>query len=187
MQYCVSDSQAQKTDLPIPTMTHDVSQPPAGNSPAKPRLTPPRTTAHLQWQLQYVRGEVEGPPIGKLIGLAPTHAEVGLSVIEMQAEPRHANPMGTLHGGVICDLADLAMGTAMSTTLEDDESFTTLDLTTKFFKPVWNARLKAIATVTRRSRSLGFVECDVLDETGSLVAKVFSSCMVLRGELAKGR
>jgi uncharacterized protein (TIGR00369 family) len=95
--------------------------------------------------------------------------------------------MGTLHGGVICDIADLAMGTAMSTTLEDEESFTTLDLTSKFFKPVWNSRLRAIATVTRRSRSLGFVECEVLDETDSLVAKVFSSCMVLRGEQAKGR
>lgn len=159
----------------------------ADSTPAKPRLTPPRTTAHLQWQLQFIRGEVEAPPIAKLLGLVPTHAEVGLSIIEMQAEARHANPMGTLHGGVICDLADLAMGTSMSTTLEDDESFTTLDLTTKFFKPVWNSRLKAIATVTRRSRSLGFVECEVLDETGSLVAKVFSSCMVLRGDQAKGR
>jgi uncharacterized protein (TIGR00369 family) len=171
----------------IPAMTHEASPSPAGNAPGKPRVTPPRTTAHLEWQLQYIRGEVEGPPIAKLIGLTPTYAEVGLSIIEMLAESRHANPMGTLHGGVICDIADLAMGTAMSTTLEDDESFTTLDLTTKFFKPVWNSRLKAIAMVTRRSRSLGFVECEVLDESGSLVAKVFSSCMVLRGDQAKGR
>jgi uncharacterized protein (TIGR00369 family) len=79
------------------------------------------------------------------------------------------------------------MGTAMATTLEDDESFTTLDLTVKFFKPIWNARLRATAHVVKRTRTLGLVECEVEDEQGSLVAKVFSTCMVLRGQEAKGR
>jgi uncharacterized protein (TIGR00369 family) len=79
------------------------------------------------------------------------------------------------------------MGTAMATTLEDDESFTTLDLTVKFFKPIWNARLRATAHVVKRTRTLGLVECEVEDEKGSLVAKVFSTCMVLRGQEARGR
>jgi uncharacterized protein (TIGR00369 family) len=79
------------------------------------------------------------------------------------------------------------MGTAMATTLEDDESFTTLDLTVKFFKPIWNARLRATAHVVKRTRTLGLIECEVEVEQGSLVAKVFSTCMVLRGQEAKGR
>jgi uncharacterized protein (TIGR00369 family) len=95
--------------------------------------------------------------------------------------------MGTLHGGVVCDLADIAMGTAMASTLEEDESFTTLDLTAKYFKPIREARVTALARVTKRTRTLGLVECEVSDEAGSLVAKVFSTCMVLRGEQAKGR
>jgi uncharacterized protein (TIGR00369 family) len=95
--------------------------------------------------------------------------------------------MGTLHGGVICDVADAAMGIAFATTLEDDESFTTLDLTTKFFKPIWNARITASAQVVKRTRTLGLIECEVTDEAGSLVAKVYSSCMVLRGKDAQGR
>jgi acyl-coenzyme A thioesterase PaaI-like protein len=41
--------------------------------------------------------------------------------------------------------------------------------------------------VTKRTRNLGLIECEVTDETGSLVAKVFSTCMVLRGEQAIGR
>jgi uncharacterized protein (TIGR00369 family) len=56
------------------------------------------------------------------------HIELGRSIMEMNVDDRHANPMGTLHGGVICDLSDAAKGTAFATTLEDDESFTTLDL-----------------------------------------------------------
>ncbi len=57
----------------------------------------------------------------------------------------------------------------------------------KYFKPIWNARLRATAQVTKRTRSLGLIECEITDESGSLVAKVFSECMVLRGEGAKGR
>ncbi len=105
----------------------------------------------------------------------------------MVAGPEHANPMGTLHGGVICDLADAAMGTAMATSLEVDETFTTLDLTAKFFKPVWSSRLRASSRLTKRTRTLGFIECAVYDDKESLVAKVFSSCMVLRGQEAVGR
>ena len=72
-------------------------------------------------------------------------------------------------------------------TLEDDESFTTLDLTAKYFKPIWNERLRAAAQVVKRTRTLGLIECDVTDEAGSLVAKVYSSCVVVRSEDARGR
>jgi len=147
----------------------------------------PKTTRHLEELQRVVSGAVDGPPIAKLIGFEFKHIELGTSVMELQAEKRHANPMGTLHGGVICDVADAAMGTALATTLEDDESFTTLDLSTKYWKPIWNERIRATAQVTKRTRSLGMIECEVTDEKGSLVAKVWSTCMVLRGEEAKGR
>jgi uncharacterized protein (TIGR00369 family) len=154
---------------------------------ARDRVRAPSTAKHLERLEQMVRGEVPAPPIATLIGFALVEVGPGRSTTEMDADRKHANPMGTLHGGVVCDLADAAMGMAMATTLEDDESFTTLDLTAKYFKPVWNARLRAEASVTKRTRTLGLVECDVLDATGSLVAKVFSTCMVLRGAEAKGR
>ena len=151
------------------------------------RLKTPTTTGQLESLRRIVRGETEGPPIGKLLGLEFVSIDLGRSVFEMNADRRHANPMGTLHGGVICDIADAAMGTAMATTLEEGESFTTLDLTAKYFKPVWSTRLRASAVLTKRTRTLGLIECDVTDAGGSLVAKVFSSCMVLRGDEAKGR
>ncbi len=150
-------------------------------------LTPPKTTRHLDTLRGLVTGEMPPAPIAKLVGFTTTHVELGRTIMELDASERHANPMGTLHGGVICDIADAAMGTAFATTLEDDESFTTLDLTAKYFKPIWNARLRATAQVVKRTRTLGLVECDVTDDAGSLVAKVYSSCMVLRGQDARGR
>jgi uncharacterized protein (TIGR00369 family) len=150
-------------------------------------IATPKTTAHLASLRRLVTGEGRPPPIAELIGFAPTQVEVGRAVFEMDAGRRHANPMGTLHGGIVCDLADAAMGFAVATTLEDDESFTTLDLNAKYFKPVWNARLRASAHVVRRTRQLALIECEVTDDGGSLVAKVDSTCMVLRGQEAKGR
>jgi uncharacterized protein (TIGR00369 family) len=147
----------------------------------------PKTQAHLTMLQRMVKQEVPAPPIAELIGFAITRIEVGRSTFEMNAGQRHTNPMGTLPGGVVCALADAAMGTAMASTLEDDESFTTLDLTAKYLKPVWTGRLRATAEVVKRTRTLGLIECDVLDEKESLVARVYSTCMVLRGDQAAGR
>jgi uncharacterized protein (TIGR00369 family) len=146
-----------------------------------------KTTKHLDSLRAMIHGKVEPPPVAKLIGLEIVSIDVGHSVFEMNAGPQHANPMGTLHGGILCDLADAALGTAMASTLEDDETFTSLDLTIKFLKPVWNSRVRATARVVKRTRSLGLLECEVTDPKGSLVARVYSTCMVLRGEDAKGR
>lgn len=147
----------------------------------------PKTQGHLRALQELARTKENAPPIAKLIGFDLVKVELGHSWFEMQAGPQHANPMGTMHGGIFCDLGDAAMGMAMATTLEDDESFTTLDLDAKYFKPIWTAKLFAEGRVTKRTKSLGLIECEITDEKGTLVAKLFSTCMVLRGGEAKGR
>lgn len=133
------------------------------------------------------RGELPPPPVAKLIGFRLVVVEPGRSVFELEAEPRHANPMGTLHGGILCDVADAAMGVAYTTTLEDGETFTTLELKMNFLRPFWTGRLVATARVVRAGRSVGLVECDVTDDAGRLVARASSTCMRLSGEEASGR
>ena len=134
-----------------------------------------------------IRGDVPQPPVGRLIGFHLVSLESGSAVIEFQATENHRNPMGTLHGGVLCDIADAAMGMAYAANLNDGESFTTLELKINFFKPIWNARLRATGHVVKQGRTVGMVECDVTDEKGSLVAKATSTCMTLRGSQAQGR
>jgi uncharacterized protein (TIGR00369 family) len=60
----------------------------------------------------------------------------GRALVTLAAERRHANPMGTLHGGILCDIADAAMGMAFASTLAPGESFTTIELKINFFRPV---------------------------------------------------
>jgi len=126
-------------------------------------------------------------PIARLIGFEAKEISDGRAIVTLTAGPQHANPMGTLHGGVLCDIADAAMGIAFASTLAPGKSFTTVELKINFFRPVWEATLKAEGKVVRRGRSIGYVECEVTDERGQLVAKAASTCLALRGEDAKGR
>jgi uncharacterized protein (TIGR00369 family) len=123
----------------------------------------------------------------KLIGWETQRIAEGHAIVTLQAGPQHANPMGTLHGGILCDIADAAMGIAFASTLADGESFTTVELKINFFRPVWDALLKAEAKVIRRGAKIGYLECEITDEQNRLVAKSACTCMVLAGEHAKGR
>ena len=129
---------------------------------------------------QMLRGEAPPPPIGRLLGFALKAIEPGRAVFEMDVDDRHHNPMGTLHGGVYCDLADAAMGFAYAATLGEGESFTTVELKINFLRAVRKGKLVAEAKVVKAGSTLGYIECEVTDESGKLVAKAASTCIKLR-------
>ncbi len=133
------------------------------------------------------RAKTNDVAVARLIGFEAKEIADGRAIVTLAAGPQHANPMGTLHGGILCDIADAAMGMAFASTLAPEETFTTVELKVNFFRPVWEANLKAEGKVVRRGRSLGYVECEITDESGQLIAKASSTCMALRGEHGKGR
>jgi uncharacterized protein (TIGR00369 family) len=144
-------------------------------------------TARLENLERVIRGEVPAPPIALLIGFKLVAVKRGEAVFDFESNEKHANPMGTLHGGVLCDVADAAMGVSFATTLQDGESFTTLELKINFLRPVWNEKLRAVGRVVKRGNTVGMVECDITNAAGLLVARSSSTCMVLRGSQATGR
>ena len=95
--------------------------------------------------------------------------------------------MGTLHGGILCDLADGALGCAFASTLDEDETFTTLEMNINFLRPFWSGLLTATGWVIQRGQTIGMTECDVTDADSRLIARATSTCMVLRGDAAAGR
>src|ERR1700722_10450698 len=127
-----------------------------------------------------LRGEVPPPPIGRLLGFVLKSIEPGRAIFEMEADEHHHNPMGTLHGGIYCDLADAAMGYAYAATLGEGESFTTVELKINFLRAVRQGKLTAEARVVKAGSAVGYVECDVPDQAGKLVARAASTCMKLR-------
>jgi len=141
----------------------------------------------LDMMRRTIAGELPPPPIAQLIGFRMTAIEPGRSRFELDADARHHNPMGTLHGGVLCDIADVAMGSAYASTLDEGESFTTLELKINFLRPVRAAHLVADGVLVQRGRTVGMVECAITDERGRLIARATSTCLTLRGEQAEGR
>ena len=127
------------------------------------------------------------PPSAEMIGFRMVSYSDGESRFEMDAGRRHHNPMGTVHGGILCTLADSAMGMAFASTLGEGETFTTLEIKVNYLRPVFEEKLVAAAKVVHRGRTVGMVECDVTTESGKLVARAVSTCAVLRGEMAEGR
>jgi uncharacterized protein (TIGR00369 family) len=138
-------------------------------------------------KLRATLGHPDATPIAKLIGFQLVELREGSALFSMEAGPQHHNPMGTLHGGVLCDIADAAMGFAYVSTLEEGDSFTTLELKVNYLRPVFSGKLTAESRMVKSGRSVGMVECDVKDREGRLVARASSTCMTLRGDQAKGR
>jgi uncharacterized protein (TIGR00369 family) len=123
------------------------------------------------------------PPIAQLLGIRFTGFEDGMITMEMDIDKRFYNPMNTLHGGVYCDIADGSMGFAFFATLEDDEAFTTQELHISYIKPMVGGKLIATSKVVYRGSRIGYVECELTNGDGDLVAKASSTCMVLKSRL----
>lgn len=128
------------------------------------------------------------PTIMKSLDFRLVEIRPGHGVVEMDASAEmHANPMGTIHGGVFCTIADAAMGMAHWASLEHGESFTSIDFRINFFRPVWRDLLRATATVVHGGRTVSYYDCAITRGDGKLVAQATSSIMTLRGTAAVGR
>jgi uncharacterized protein (TIGR00369 family) len=120
------------------------------------------------------------PPIMKTLGMKLLEANEGKAVLSMKVDSRFHNPMGTLHGGIMTDLADASMGVALMSTLGDDESFTTLELKMNFLRPVYEGEITAEAKVVHRGRTIALVESIIKNDQGKEVARGIATQMVLR-------
>lgn len=118
------------------------------------------------------------------LGMTIEHFEPGLARVSMNVTPAVHNPAGTLHGGVYCDLADMAMGIAFFSSLDDGEAMTTLELKINFLRPAVNGLVTAEARVVSKGKTTGLVECDVRDAQNRLIARASSTCYILTAERA---
>ena len=114
--------------------------------------------------------------------------DYGEATVAIDADPeKHGNQQGTTHGGLICELADAAIGTAHSTLMSEGDSFATVEFKINFFRPVWKTTLRAIAKPRHCGKTLVYYQCDIIDSDDKLIATVSSTVINLHGEKAKGR
>ncbi len=132
---------------------------------------------HLQALLD---GRLAPPPISGLLDFALVRVAEG--EVEFRCTPGESayNPIGTVHGGLVCTLLDSVTGCAVQETLEAGLGYTSLEIKVNYLRPVHAGAgdLHAIGRVTRRGRRVAFAEGEVRDREGQLVATASSSCLI---------
>src|SRR5258708_7372900 len=160
--------------------------------------------------LDYLQRQIEGrlaadeathmrypTAISQMLGFRIVAVGEAMAVVEFDADAqRHGNQQGTVHGGMLCELADAAKGTAHSTLMEcamplaasargtahstlmePGQSFTSIDLKAAFLRPVWRSRLCARAWAEHRGRTISHYRCEIERDDGKTVASIASAVM----------
>jgi uncharacterized protein (TIGR00369 family) len=137
-------------------------------------------SSHPLWRT--IRGEVPPPPCAQTLGWTPVEVEPGTGrvVVDFQATPEFCNPLGNVQGGFLGAMLDDAIGPAVSTMLGDGEFCTTLELKVSFIRPTRPGRLRAIANVVHRGRTIAFAEAEIRDADDELVARATSTLRLIR-------
>ena len=110
----------------------------------------------------------------------------GSARLWLPVEPHLTNSLGTVHGGVIMSLLDVALCTAARTLRPDSVGVVTIDMSTSFVGGGQGDRLLAEARVLKDGRSMTFVEGEARNADGSLVAKAIGTVRVRMPEAKKG-
>ena len=111
----------------------------------------------------------------------------GTAQLSLPVELHLTNSLGTVHGGVIMSLLDVALCTAARTLHPESIGVITIDLSTSFIGGASGARLIADARVLKDGRSMSFVEAEAKNEDGSLVAKAIATVRVRLKEKQGGK
>ena len=118
-------------------------------------------------------------PFIQLLKLATDELGRGTAKLSLPVEPQLTNSMGSVHGGVIMSLLDVALCTAARTLHPESQGVITINLSTSFIGAGSGERLLAEARVLKDGRSMSFVEGEARNADGSLVAKAVGTVRVL--------
>ena len=125
-------------------------------------------------------GEVPPPPIARLLQMDVREVEEGRIVFACDLDESVYNPLGVVHGGLVCALLDTVLGCATHTTLPQGWGYTSIELKVSYLRPVTMAGgpLAATGRVVKPGRRVAFAEGDVTDASGRAVATATSSLLV---------
>jgi uncharacterized protein (TIGR00369 family) len=131
---------------------------------------------------EMLAGRLPPPPIAAALGLDLVSVEKGRAVFELTPAEFHYNPIGSVHGGVYAILCDSACGCAVHSMLPAGAFYTSLDLSTRFIRPltVDTGRLLCEGTVSHLGSRTAVAHARLTDAAGKLYAEATSSCMIFR-------
>lgn len=126
-------------------------------------------------------GKLPHPSMSETIPMLAGQVEAGKVEFTVQADHRHLNPLGGVHGGFAATVLDSVTGCAVFSMLEAGVGYGTIDLNVKMCRPIpQNLKLKATGKIINISRNLGIAEGQILDDDGRVYAHATATCMIIR-------
>ena len=117
------------------------------------------------------------PGFLSLIGASAPETEDGTASLVVDADERHLNPAGAVHGGMLATLVDTTMGAAVKSAV-DGEAPATSQLTVTYLRPGKPGQLRVTAKVSKRGDSLTMCEADVEQDGKALVHALATFALV---------
>ena len=101
--------------------------------------------------------------------------------IEIAFDPNETmlNPRGSVQGGFVAAMLDDTMGPALVSSSGDLEAPVSLDLNVTFVQPVLPGRLIGKGRVVSRTKTIAFLEAELFDEAGNLLARATSTAKIV--------
>ena len=146
----------------------------------RPQAAQALTMTGLDYLRAMMDGTIPPPPIAQLIQMDFTEATPGRVVFTCRPDQSAYNPIGAVHGGLVCTLLDSVAGCALHSTLPAGKGYTSVEIKVNYLKAVRESSglLTAVGTVVRAGSRVGFTEGVVTDESGAIVATASSTLLV---------
>jgi len=128
-----------------------------------------------------ISGEIPAPPTFELIGFRLIEVEPGEVSGQFEPAEFHYNPLGGVHGGIVCFVLDSVMGLAVHSQLPAGRWFATLEMKTQLVRPISEstASLFALGKVVHPGARIATAESRLVDKSGKLFAHGTATCMIL--------
>lgn len=138
------------------------------------------TMSGLNYLQSMIGRQLPPPPMCELLCMTLVEAEPGRVAFTCHPDESHYNPIGAVHGGLVCTLLDSALGCAVQTTLPQGQGYTSIEIKVNYLRSVriGSSPLTCVGTVSKPGSRVAFADGTVTDANGKLVATASGSLLV---------
>jgi uncharacterized protein (TIGR00369 family) len=129
-----------------------------------------------------IDGRLPPPPFAQLTGAELVSAGDGVAVFRCTPDDSTLNPLGLVHGGVVCTLLDSAAGCAVHSQLPAGVGFSTIEIKVSFLSPANGTTLEIEGRSLRVGRQIAFAEAHARTAAGKLIGHATTSLALVRGD-----
>lgn len=130
------------------------------------------------------RFNAKQPPTGLLFGMKVLGVDQDKGIVRMSFQPdeRLTNPRGTIQGGIVSAMLDDCAAYAGIVAMGEPGFIASLELKTSFFAPAYPGLLHAEGRCLKMGKSSCFLEADLTDADGKLLARLTSAAVPIRSD-----